>query len=111
MSRLSQIYKQRDYYYDWVNSVKKFDSGSADINIFPNPFVSQITVSYNIDQGDYVAIRVYDQQGVMVISPRIEDFIGQNTLTIDTDFLPSGVYYLILDIGDKSYMEKITKVE
>jgi hypothetical protein len=111
MSRLSQIYKQRDYYYDWVNSVKKFDSGSADISVFPNPFVSQINVTYHIEQGDTALIRIFDQQGVLVLAPRIENFNGQNTLTINTDFLSSGVYYMLLDIGGKSYMEKITKVD
>ena len=112
MTKSSNIYNQIDYFYDWLNSVKKFDNGAGDFQVYPNPFVSELNLSFTLVQGDTVSIGLYDSQGVLQISPKNNIYsFGDNTITMKTDFLPSGVYYLIIDIGNKSYMEKLTKVK
>ncbi len=112
MNKSSQIYKQTDYYYDWINDVKKFDRGSADFQVFPNPFDNQLTVSFYLDSYEYVSLAIYNAQGEQVTKPISNNYsFGEHKVSINTSSLSSGVYYLSINIGEREYTQKITSVK
>jgi hypothetical protein len=112
VSKSSTIYKQKDYYYDWINSVKKFDSGSAAFQVYPNPFTNELNVSFYLSSSESISAGIYDTSGRQVVLPISGNYsFGENKISFSTDFLPSGVYYFVLEIGNNTFTKKITSVK
>jgi hypothetical protein len=77
--------------------------------VFPNPFDNSLNLTFNANSDDITNISVFDAAGKAVFK---SDYIakeGFNSNSIDLKTLPSGVYYLKFDSGNKSENFKIMK--
>jgi Secretion system C-terminal sorting domain len=82
---------------------------AAEVAVWPNPFISNITVNINSPLPDVVTIAVYDMNGKLVKAKQQSVFAGSNQLQVNGfDALPSGIYTVNVTGGllQKSFLLK-----
>jgi hypothetical protein len=76
-----------------------FDNVSARFSVFPNPFISEISISFNKDrpsENQLVCIR--NSQGSVLYA--LMDYTGSQTLVLQLSELPAGQYFIeVFDSG------------
>jgi len=74
----------------------------GDVKVFPNPFNSSTSISYNLPDPGNVVLSVYNLQGVMVLS-LVNSYqpAGEQIIEFNGTGLPSGMYYLRLQAAGK----------
>lgn len=74
---------------------------SADVKVAPNPSEGQIKVGFYMQQEEQVTLRMMDLQGREVLQLEPQSFpLGQQSVTLNADHLPKGIYLLELIAGD-----------
>ncbi len=83
----------------------------TDINIFPNPATESFEIVATILESTNVQIEIQDLAGVKVSNFATEStIIGTYNKTIDTGFLPNGIYIVKLLTDTNTIVNKITIV-
>jgi len=75
--------------------------------VSPNPLSRPTTINFSIRNNEHVSVKVYDITGSLVDKLVDKNLTaGTHTLTINTDKLASGVYFLKMDAGTFSGTRK-----
>ncbi len=88
----------------YVNFITK-----GEVNIFPNPVLDEMTISYYSEASQDAMIRIYDVIGQNVSYMVQEANIGLNEIGFKTDFSP-GVYFIALTVDNKTTTTRFVKV-
>ncbi|MBA3900051.1 MAG: T9SS type A sorting domain-containing protein [Bacteroidetes bacterium] len=91
-------------------SVNKIEDLKSDVKVYPNPFTSNINLSYTVTSSGIVEINLYDSMGQLVrrvINNQQE--IGDYNLTIDGSDLSKGLYFLNITNGTSVISKKLIK--
>lgn len=77
--------------------------------VFPNPATSNVSISFNIAEKNKVTITVYDILGniVSTLSQNNEFEKGNNTISLNTSNLSSGIYTISIDINGSKETKKL----
>jgi hypothetical protein len=77
--------------------------------LYPNPATANTTISFSIAKKNKVSVTVYDVLGNVVTSlSQSNDFEkGNNTISLNTSNLASGIYYISLDINGAKETKKL----
>ena len=87
------------------------EPSKPNINIYPNPVKDHATISYNTNKSELVKIQLYNTSGICVKSIDINNpKSGEQSLTINTNNISPGIYFLHLQTGQKVITKKIIKV-
>ncbi|MES2689920.1 MAG: T9SS type A sorting domain-containing protein [Bacteroidota bacterium] len=81
----------------------------TELSIYPNPFKSNLLVSFKLSQSGTVRYSFVDLMGRNLVSG---DYMGvkySNEIEFKLDTLAGGVYFLRLEAFDQSYIKKIVK--
>ncbi|MCF8229439.1 MAG: T9SS type A sorting domain-containing protein [Bacteroidales bacterium] len=79
------------------------------IKLFPNPTTGAFTLEFlNLDY-DHAIVKVYDLGGNLV--QNLESTNSKNTLSIDIEDQPEGVYYLNIKVDDDIFIDKVSLVK
>ncbi len=80
--------------------------------IFPNPIKDKLIVSYYLENEKNVNLQLFDFSGNEVINVSEQNWsaLGNHTIEINTNDLPSGIYFYRADM-DKLYSGKIIKIQ
>jgi len=82
------------------------------ISVFPNPFNSNATVSYNLQYATDVSIRLFSSNGSYVkIIFEGRNEAGINSSQLAARGLPSGLYVLKMEYGDRVSTRKVSVME
>lgn len=77
----------------------------------PNPFRSQTTISYSLEQGGKVLLNVYDKNGkVLSTLAEAEQPAGNYRYKWDASGLPAGLYHYALYVNDELLVKKAIKL-
>lgn len=98
--------------YEW-NSIGTNDfnwSNSNIVIVYPNPFSTSTTLSYELQQPERVTLRIYDFLGKQVYQTQENQSQGQQQLIWNAEGYADGVYYYRLQIGDAVVSGKMVKV-
>jgi flagellar hook assembly protein FlgD len=88
-------------------------SETGRIKVFPNPFVSKVNISFNIEETEFVQILILDVKGILVKeleNSLISPGYYQSQWRIDDESatkLPIGVYYLKVSRGQNNETLKL----
>ena len=67
----------------------------SDLSIYPNPFSSTTTVSFDLEESENIAINVYDMAGKLVQEIGNTNYgVGRHMVEIDGNKLQGGMYYV-----------------
>jgi hypothetical protein len=77
--------------------------------LYPNPATANTTISFSIAEKNKVSVNVYDVLGNLVSTlSQSNDFEkGNNTMSLNTANLASGIYYISLDINGSKETKKL----
>jgi len=82
------------------------------LTAYPNPFNPTITISYKLSNSSHTRISIYNTQGILV-EKLINGFVEKGTHEViwDANNLPSGVYLVILQMGNTVKSQKIALIK
>lgn len=76
-------------------------------NIYPNPFNPTTNLAFSIAQAGNVSLEVYDITGKTVLSHYQFFQAGSHNLPITLNNMASGIYFVTIAQGNKSFIQKI----
>src|SRR5690606_28343602 len=79
------------------------------LEVYPNPTTGLLNIHLSIDNSSNAIVHVYDMKGSLVRIGSKTLHTGENTITIDLNNLPQGVYNANVSISGKTYSAKIIK--
>ena len=83
-------------------------SQSFEMNIFPNPIVSDATINFNVADKAQVTMQVYDLSGRMVMNQVLGTYgEGSHSANFNVNGLTSGTYIVRVQAGTVSNTTKI----
>lgn len=81
---------------------KHFNINKGNVKVFPNPFNSTTSISFNLTNPGNVVLSVYNLQGALV-TYFVNSFqpVGEHIVEFNANGLPSGLYFIKMHVGDK----------
>jgi len=80
------------------------------INVFPNPFTTSTTLSYELQQPEKVSISIYNHLGQLVYQTQENQPQGKQHLIWNAEGCVDGIYYYRLQAGEQIANGKMVKV-
>jgi hypothetical protein len=80
------------------------------IAAYPNPFSVQIRLDYSTDRKSTIEWTIYNVKGQVVYSSNNERDAGVYRQDLDLDFLPSGLYIMVMRSPQKTATRKLLKL-
>lgn len=92
-----------------ISGVKEAQAEIQGFNVFPNPTSADIRIAFSMNNqlDDVAAISLWDAFGKCVISKTYPVVNRQNDVTLATDGLNNGLFYLTLSAGKSTLTRKI----
>ena len=91
-------------------TVEKVVNGSESIKIFPNPAISQFSISYTLNRSADVDIRLFDLTGkeIKIIEKGYrEKGSSQQTFNVQNEKLIKGIYFIRFQFDKTTYTKKL----
>ena len=112
------LYYHNEELIDTVKNNNLVESENSNIpiptlEVFPNPFVSEIAVKIEMQQPDAILFHLYNEAGQLLFAETHELPIGTQTVLLDLNRkdLPEGLYFLrISDSIGEVRTKRIVKV-
>lgn len=95
-------------FYDDKTNIDVSELSKLSLKCYPNPFVTELTISYSLVKDDYVAIQIFDYTGkeVKTLYNQYQEK-GDYNLELNGNDLEEGMYYCKLTTSDQSLTNKI----
>ncbi|MEN8118576.1 MAG: LamG-like jellyroll fold domain-containing protein [Bacteroidota bacterium] len=90
-----------------LTSIKEYKLNSPNLNIYPNPFSSSVTIGYELEQPEQVRITFYNLFGKQIDVLDIKQEKGFNKVVWAPDNLPEGIYFIQLGANEKLVSRKV----
>ncbi len=83
-------------------------SGSAVLDVSPNPFRDQVTVRLNLAKGENVSLRLLDSKGMLLKQVQYQGVKGVNSFQVlSLASLPPSVYFIQIALEDQVFVRKV----
>ena len=81
----------------------KNDNMLSGVNIAPNPFSGNTSITYTLQSEQKVAMQLMDATGKLVATPLSAQTQseGEHQFNLEAGTLPAGLYFLVMQIGEK----------
>lgn len=79
---------------------------------YPNPFNPSTQISYSLSKAEWVQAEVFNSLGQRIrLWPRSFKSSGVHTVTFNAEFLPSGVYYFVINTDNTSQSQRMMLIK
>ena len=96
-------------YYQIPTSITE-SKAIAEVNLFPNPTVDLSTLSVKLNKSTTIKIIITDLIGNIILNVCDKKFsAGKNTISISTDNLSMGMYFVSINTEGKTIIKKLIK--
>jgi hypothetical protein len=96
-------------WYDITSGISEPEAGPG-LRVYPNPSETGFTVSFSLEEPGEVKIQLMDMMGREAITPVIRVYdSGDHSVFINAIHSPTGVYFLLMQTGEKSVTRKLVK--
>ena len=86
------------------------DEQKVSLEVYPNPFLTQLTINVNVERESVIEGGFYDAIGQLIKRVNSQTITaGQTQINVETVDLPAGTYILNIRVDDQVIIEKITK--
>jgi PKD repeat protein len=79
------------------------------LTIFPNPVDNQVTLLYSLTADQFVSVKIYGSDGKELFQREMYGKQGVNSLTISTDSLAPGIYFVVVKINVQYFAKPFIK--
>lgn len=89
------------------------DDSGFDMNVYPNPFQGQTTLSISLGDDSSVSLQIVDQLGrtVETVYSNSPLSSGTHRYQLDGGQLPGGIYHAVLTIGNDRIIKKFVRMD
>lgn len=104
------------YSYQYVPNEDLIQSPQQ-LSLYPNPFSDQIRLQFNLKKPQNARLKIYDIKGRLIYDKNYGNFhSGNHEITFEArsslqESLPSGIYFLSLQIGKQRIIKKAIKIK
>jgi hypothetical protein len=101
------------YTYSDVLKVKvDYKPQILDVKNYPNPFNPITKIYYEIPEDGFVTLKIYNALGKEIKTLINENKIaGSYEIEFDASGLPTGIYFNVLQVGDKRVVRKMQLIK
>lgn len=92
-----------------INTPSNQDLYADKLEVYPNPFVDELSVSFNLANESEVTMELYNTNGKLVYKSQDVVATGEKKLTIPSSQLPEGMYLLKVTSGKQQNNFKLIK--
>ena len=83
------------------NVASRANQGIALLEFYPNPFNASATVRFSLTHYGFVCVELVDSNGRVVRTPLRQHLdVGEHAVRMDALYLPSGLYFMVVKVGD-----------
>ncbi|MBC7383419.1 MAG: T9SS type A sorting domain-containing protein [Bacteroidia bacterium] len=108
--RLKIVDRDGSFDYSTIKSVFFGDTESATLQVYPNPFISELTLQVNVLENTSANILIYDIMGKVVYTELKQVSKGISNFTIDKFAgFPAGLYIVKLSVSQIVITQKLIK--
>lgn len=93
------------------SSTKYYQPEAFDFGISPNPFNSDLTLTFALDRPEEMRFEIQTVNGQVVYSQKLSGVTGSNTLNIRDVQIPAGTYIAALHSHSRAAVQKLVKVD
>jgi subtilisin-like proprotein convertase family protein len=79
------------------------------LTVIPNPTDNVAEIAYESHALGFALLKVYDTRGRLVLAKELVCSKGHNTYSLDLQKEMSGMFYIVLSVGEKVYNTKLLK--
>jgi len=106
--RLKQIDNDGVFEYSHVIALQNKSESPFDIrSLYPNPFNKEIGILFSRTSEEPISVKIFDANGKLAINETYP--ASTNNIFVNTESLPSGIYFLSVESGESKIVRKITK--
>jgi PKD repeat protein len=80
---------------------------NGDVNVFPNPSNGEFTIDMELISNSNVSFRVENLVGALVYETQSITIDGAHSETISLGNVPTGVYFVNIQVGDNNLVKKL----
>ena len=91
-----------------VSFKKKNNLFSKVSDAYPNPTISKSFINITVGVSTEVKLSIINSLGAIVSSKMVELTVGKNTLVLENENLPTGLYFVTISKGNQTITKKIT---
>jgi hypothetical protein len=91
---------------DYATSISE-NSFSKNVEVYPNPFSSQLTIEYDLAKPETVEISILNHQGHTVGVIHEDQQVGNQKVVWNAKNLPNGMYFYRIDAGENVALGKM----
>jgi uncharacterized repeat protein (TIGR01451 family) len=94
-----------------VTSVTSLETNISNSNVYPNPFQTQLTLSYELEKESELTIELFDALGSRIrsIQSGVSEMPGSHVHEINVADLAPSVYFLTISSGEDRKIYKVVK--
>jgi uncharacterized repeat protein (TIGR01451 family) len=94
-----------------VTSVSSLETNISNSNVYPNPFQTQLTLSYELEKETELTIELFDALGTRIrnIQNGVSEMPGSHVHEINVSDLAPSVYFLTISSGEDRKIYKVVK--
>jgi hypothetical protein len=110
--RLGQEFGSKEMTQFWTVIDEIKDGAVAnELNIYPNPAYGSTTLLFSLSKTETVKLAVYNLMGEMILENNPGRLpAGEHTITINSDELQPGIYFIRLVVGEKVVTKKFSVI-
>ena len=99
-------------FYDNKTDIVSLEEEIISMKCYPNPFSSNLTISYSLNKSDFIKVQIFDYTG-KEIKTLINQYQQKGDYDIDFEGsdLKEGVYYCKLSSSEKAITKKVVLVK
>ncbi|MCP4123940.1 MAG: T9SS type A sorting domain-containing protein [Bacteroidetes bacterium] len=95
---------------DYQTSIESFEAAGVNIEVFPNPFEEQISITFTMEKAEKVQIQLTDILGNVLFTKEEALSAGKQNKELNLPQLATGHYFLKLRIGEECGAIKVVKM-
>lgn len=82
----------------------------SELNVQPNPFTSEIQVTYTVKEQSNIHVDVLDAKGSVLVQKNFIQQEGEISLNLDLNELVEGIYFCRVQVDQEVFIRKIIKL-
>jgi hypothetical protein len=97
------------YFCDSIKIIPLNTNSNCELSVYPNPANSNININVQLNFSEIINAALYNYQGIKFIQINQQGKIGNNVLSINTQNLARGLYFIKFLYGNGSCYSKFLK--
>ena len=79
----------------------------SELRVFPNPTHGEFEISFSVEEKDQLDVKLYSTTGQVIFEDHKSEYSGIYGKRVNLSGSPVGVYFLSVQVGDVTKVEKV----